>query len=186
MSNNQIEPNSAKSLDVDVLPPESSSYPTNKSELDSRFKELGRQDGKEIVAAAGKLLVIPIPGLGKVIDIALGTGEYSDNNRLQEKQFKWMLEEIYNISCKINCLMNQLSDDEKPEPADVAAIMEAAMKVSRKTAGSNKRKLLKNALVNSFDLEQYQKGLMLRLFSILENVEYGDVELLRKIYEKNI
>lgn len=46
-----------------------------------------------------------------------------------------------------------------------------------------KRKLLKNAVVNAFDIEQYQAGLTLRLFSILEDVEYGDIVTLRKISE---
>lgn len=126
---------------------------------------------KEILAEVGKLAASSIPGFGKVVDFVLGTGDFFDDNRLKEKQFKWMLEEIRKISHKIDRLIAELPEDQQPEPADVAAIMEAAMKVSRKTAGFNKRKLLKNALVNSFDLEQYKRGLMLRLFSILENVE---------------
>ena len=165
-----------RKTEVEVLPPETV-YPAAKSELDSHYKEIGWNNVKEVVADAFKL----IPGLDKAIDYVMGTGEYSSENRLKEKQFKWLLEETARISQKLNILMTELPEDERPEPADVAAIMEAALKVSRKTAGSDKRKLLKNAVINSFDLDQYQNGLTLRFFSILENVEYGDVEQLRKI-----
>ncbi len=169
-----------RKIEVEVLPPETGNYLTEKSELDSHYKEIGWNNVKEVVADAFKL----IPGLDRAVDYVMGTGEYSSENRLKEKQFKWLLEETSRISQKLNILMTKLPEDERPEPADVAAIMEAALKVSRKTAGSDKRKLLKNAVVNSFDLDQYQNGLTLRFFSILENVEYGDVEQLRKIADK--
>jgi hypothetical protein len=116
--------------------------------------------------------------------VGLGLGKYSPDERLKDKQFKWVVSEIEKISHKINILIQKLPPDEQIEAADVAAIINAAMKASEKTADAKKRKLLKNAVVNAFDIEQYQEGMTLRLFSIFEDVEYGDVEMLHRVFQK--
>lgn len=147
----------------------------------AHLKEVTWRDGAEILADAANLL----PGLGQAIKLSVGLGKYSPEERIKEKQFKWVLEQISNISEKLDKLLNSLPIEEQPEPADVAAIIEAAMETSRKTSGAKKRQLLKNAVVNAFDPEQYQMGLSLSFFSILQNVEYGEVELLSKLAENS-
>lgn len=153
------------------------SYPLDKSQLNSHLKELTWRDGAEILAEAANL----IPGVGHAIKAIVGLDKYSPQERIKDRQFQWVLEQISKISGKLDKLLVELPLEEQPEPADVAAIIEAAMEASRKTAGAKKRQLLKNAVVNSFNPAQYQAGLALRFFSILQNVEYGDVELLRRI-----
>jgi hypothetical protein len=153
------------------------SYPLDKSQLNSHLKELTWRDGAEILADAANL----IPGLGNAIKAIVGLDKYSPQERIKDRQFQWVLEQISKISGKLDKLLAELPLEEQPEPADVAAIIEAAMEASRKTAGAEKRQLLKNAVVNSFNPAQYQTGLTLRFFSILQDVEYGDVELLRRI-----
>lgn len=148
-----------------------------KSQVNSHFDEMNWRDGAEILAEAANF----IPGVGQFIKAIIGLGKYSPEERLRDKQFKWVLEQISEISNKLDSLLTQLPPEDRPEPADVAAIINAAMEVSQKTAGSKKRQLLKNAVVNSFSITQYQEGLTLRLFSILQDVEYGDCELLKQI-----
>ncbi len=174
---------------VETVPPIDSTQPPTKSDLGSHLdEEASWRDATEVILSAAD--IIPIPGVGAaikaVVSAGIGLGEYSPEKRLKEKQFKWVVEEIAKISHKIDILIQKLPPGEQIEAADVAAIIHAAMKASEKTADAKKRKLLKNAVVNAFDIEQYQAGLTLRLFKILENVEYGDVEMLRKIYQKNI
>jgi hypothetical protein len=150
------------------------------SQVNSHFNEMNWRDGAEILAEAANF----IPGLGQAIKAIVGLGKYSPEERLKDKQFKWVLEQVSEISNKLD-LLNQLSTKDRPEPADVAAIINAAMEVSQKTAGSKKRQLLKNAVVNSFSIVQYEEGLTLRLFSILKDVEYGDCELLKRIKKES-
>lgn len=169
------------SVEVEIAPLDAGQPPTE-SDVGSHLKNMSWRDGAEVLADAADF----IPGLGSLIKATVGLGDYSPEARLKEKQFKWVIQKVGEISHKIDILLKRLSPDEQIEAADVAAIINAAMKASEKTADAKKRKLLKNAVVNAFDVEQYQAGLTLRLFKILENVEYGDVEILRKIYQKNI
>ena len=181
-SNIVNQDSSIEATEVETLPPlptTQASEPPTKANLGSHLKDMSWRDGVDILADAADF----IPGLGSFIKASVGTGDYSPDARLKEKQFKWAVEEIAKISHKIDILIQKLPPDEQIEAADVAAIINAAMKASEKTADAKKRKLLKNAVVNAFDIEQYQAGMTLRLFKILENVEYGDVIILRKIVE---
>ena len=171
-----------EAIEVETLPPLSTtqaSSPPTKADLGSHFKDIGSREALELLANAADF----IPGLGTAIKAGVGLGDYSPDALLKEKQFKWAVEEIAKISHKIDILIQKLLPDEQIEAADVAAIINAAMKASEKTADAKKRKLLKNAVVNAFDIEQYQAGLTLRLFEILKNIEYGDIVILRKIVE---
>ena len=173
-----------EATEVETLPPlptTQASSPPTKSNLSSHYKDMSWRNGAEILANAADF----IPGLGTAIKAGVGLGDYSPDARLKEKQFKWAVEEIAKISHKIDILLQKLPPDEQIEAADVAAIINAAMKASEKTADAKKRKLLKNAVVNAFDVEQYQEGLTLRLFKILEQVEYGDVEVLKQVLEES-
>jgi hypothetical protein len=181
-----------KATELETLPPLPTTQaiePPTESDLGSHLDEKASwRDAAEVILSAAD--IIPFPGVGAaikaVVSLSLGLGKYSSDERLKDKQFKWVVSEIGKISPKIDILIQKLPPDEQIEAADVAAIINAAMKASEKTADAKKRKLLKNAVVNAFDIKQYQEGLTLRLFSILESVEYGDVEILRKIYQKNI
>ena len=171
----------ATEVEVEIAPLNASQPPTE-SDVGSHLKDMSWRDGAEILADAADF----IPGLGSLIKASVGLGDYSPEAQLKEKQFKWVVQKVGEISHKIDILIQKLPPDEQIEAADVAAIINAAMEASEKTADAKKRKLLKNAVVNAFDIEQYQAGLTLRLFSILANIEYGDVEILRIIRHKNI
>ena len=164
------------------IAPLNAGQPPTKSDVGSHLKDMSWRDGAEVLADAADF----IPGLGSLIKASVGLGDYSPEARLKERQFKWVIQKVGEISHKIDILIQKLPPDEQIEAADVAAIINAAMKASEKTADAKKRKLLKNAVVNAFDIEQYQEGMTLRLLSILENVEYGDVEMLRNVYLKNV
>lgn len=69
-------------------------------------------------------------------------------------------------------------------PSDLAALVDASSKVWKRNADARKRKLLRNALLNAFDPKQYAEGLTLRLLGILEDLEYGDVWVLRTMREQ--
>ncbi len=163
---------------VEVLPATNTTPPPNKSDLDSRFN-IGWRKGAEILLESTNLM----PIVGSAIKIALDIGDNSSDERLKEMQFSWVVQEVEKISHKLDILIKTLPFGERITPADVASTINAAMKASEKTADAKKRKLLKNAVVNAFDVEQYKAGLTLRLFKILENVEYGDVEMLRRVEE---
>lgn len=150
------------------------------SDLGSPLKDLTWRDGAEILADAANLIPLAGPMLATASKKVCGLGEHSPKERLKEKQFEWLIAQVSEILKKLDVLA-KLPKDERPEAADVAATIEAALEVSRKTADAKKRRLLRNAIVNAFDVEQYQTGLTLRLFSILQEVEYGEVELLRRI-----
>jgi hypothetical protein len=173
---------SGEVFSLDTALSEKRTPPPHESELNSHLKDLTWRDGAEILADAANL--IPIPGVGSAIKLIFALDKYSPEERIKDKQFKWVLEQISKISNNLDDLLAKLPREEQPEPSDVAAIIEAAMETSRKTAGAKKRKLLKNAVVNAFSFEHYQSGLTLRFFSILQDLEYGDVELLHRIQVK--
>jgi hypothetical protein len=166
-----------QAITPEVLPTEDTSYPKSESNLAPHWKDFTWRDGVEVLAEAANF----IPGAGEAIKATIGLGKFSPEERLKNEQFKWLLERVEQMSKQISNLLLKLPPEKQPEPADVAAVLEAAMEASRKTVGYQKRQLLKNAVVNAFDLEQYEAGLTLRLFSILEKVEYGDVELLYRL-----
>lgn len=66
-------------------------------------------------------------------------------------------------------------------PSDLVALLEAGFEVWKKNADARKRKLLGNALRNAFDPKQYEEGLTLRLFSILRDLNYGEIYVLREL-----
>jgi len=156
-------------------------YPKDSSNLRPLTSELTWRDGAEVVAEASNLI-----GIGGLVKLSLGLGKFSPEERLKAMQFKWLLDQIPKILEKLDALVSVLPPHELPETSDVAAIFKAALETSEKTVGSDKRKLLKNALVNAFDREQYKEGLTLKLFSILGNVEYGDIVLLRKYQQTHV
>ena len=165
------------------------SSPPTEADLGSHLnEEASWRDAAEVILSAADVIAIPVLGaaIKEVVSAGVGLGKYSPNERLKNKQFNWVINEIGKISHRIDILLNKLPSDEQIEAADVAAIINSAMKASEKTADAKKRQLLKNAVVNSFDIEQYQQGLTLRLFKILEEVEYGDVQILSVVKEINV
>jgi hypothetical protein len=180
----KLVPTEPNISEVEVLNNDSKTYP-DESDLGSHLEELDWRNAFEIVADAAHL----IPGgfgesVSHLLKASVGLGKYSPKERLKDRQFQWLLDSIVTISEKVDRLLKELPVEERPKPADVASVMEAAIEVSRKTADAKKRKLLTNAVKNAFDREQYQTGLTLRFFSILKDVEYGDVYLLRKLANK--
>jgi|GEM_PF-4808951 len=166
----------------EILPthPTKEQIPAN-VDLPSHWHDLTWKDSAEFLAEAASAVPLAGPAIKKGVEIALGLGQYDREERLQALQWRWLLEKIPAIEQKIDVLLKHLPSDKQPEAADVAAVFGAVIQASKKTADVNKRRLLKNALINAFDPEQYQAGLTLRLISILEDLEYGDVELLGKI-----
>jgi hypothetical protein len=119
--------------------------------------------------------------VGSIYDNAMGTGEHSPQKVLHSLQFNWLLEQIPSIQNKLDILLKSLPAEEHPIPSDISALFESADRVSRKTADSRKRKLLKLALVNAFDKKLYNEGITLRLMEILENLFYGDIQFLNRL-----
>lgn len=66
-------------------------------------------------------------------------------------------------------------------PSDLVAVLEAGYRTWKSTADDKKRKLLGNALRNSFDPKQYEEGLTLRLLGILTELTYGDIWTLKRL-----
>lgn len=171
---------SSSAITPDVLPPERDSRKVPTTDDLPPSPDFSWKDGKEVlVEALGRFS----PELQKYASIKLEIGDYSQESRLQVLQWKWLLEQTVEIRDKLDELLTKLSDEEKPEPADIAAIVQAVTEASEKTADYKKRRLLKNALVNAFDIEQYKNGMTLRLISILKKLEYGDVAMLGNIYK---
>lgn len=154
--------------------------PTEK-DLPSRMDDLSWSDAGEFMAEAAS--AIPVAGslIKRIVEFGGGLGSYSKEERLKTLQWRWLLTQIDKLQEKINILLKTLPEDQKPEPADVAAVITAIIQASEKTADYRKRRLLKNALVNSFDAEQYQAGLALRFIAFLEELQYGDVDVLGRI-----
>lgn len=71
-----------------------------------------------------------------------------------------------------------------PKATDVAVVLEEGRKIYLSTSDDGKRRLLHNALVNAFDPDVYEAGMIRRLLHVLDELEYGDVVLLRSIYER--
>ena len=181
MSNHNLARlDSEQALTPEVLNPEKTSYPIE-SDLEPYWKGFTLHDAGEILAEATGAI---FPGGEKLMKAALGLGEYSPKERVKEEQFKWLLEVAAQMKEQLVILNEELPPNQQPEASDIAAILEAAMDASRKTADFKKRRLLKAAVVNSFNPKIYQAGLRLRLFSILNNVEYGDVELLYNLSQQ--
>ncbi len=136
-------------------------------------------DPKELVRAA----IYQFGGrfIGTIYDNAIGDGDHNPEKVLHALQFKWLIEQIPQIQNKLNRLLQIIPPEDHPEPSDISAIFEAAYRVSRKTADPKKRKLLKAALINAFDKELYLEGMTLRLMGILEDLYYGDIDILNRL-----
>ncbi|MBE9067356.1 hypothetical protein IQ260_11885 [Leptolyngbya cf. ectocarpi LEGE 11479] len=166
----------------EVLPPESDqTHVPTAQDLPSHYRNLDWQDGAEFIAEGASGVPFAGPAIKRFIEISTGVGQYRQENRLEDLNWKWLLDQIPILQEKINILLSHLPKEDKPAPADFAAIVKAVLQASEKTADSRKRRLLKNALTSAFNLEQYSNGLTLRLISILEGLEYGDIELLNRI-----
>ncbi len=109
-------------------------------------------------------------------------GEEKSLAAIHRSQHAWMTDLLPEIEDRLRTLEERLAES-APTAADVFAFVEAVGRVSRKTADSEKRRLLRAAVVNAFDPEMYEQGLTLRLLSILEELEYGDVAFLRQLDE---
>ena len=153
----------------------------SEADLSSHLKDLGWQDGSELLGEAVSGIPVFGSAIKKLIEIGTGTGKYSPEQRLVTLNWKWLLEQVEDIQNRLDILLEKLPEKEQPQPADIAAVMKAIIDVSEKTADYRKRRLLKHALVNAFDIEQYRAGLTLRLVAILKDLEYGDVEFLGRI-----
>ncbi len=159
----------------------------DESTLTSHLQDFKWNDAGEFLAEAASGVPFAGPAIKRFMEAGLGLGQYSPEERLQALQWKWLLEQIPDIQKKLSLLLEEgIPEDEQPEPADVAAVINAVLQASKTTADSKKRRLLKNALVNAFDLEQYQLGLTIRLIKIIEELEYGDIDLLGRIYKSEV
>jgi hypothetical protein len=76
-----------------------------------------------------------------------------------------------------------IPEQERPRPSDISAVLEAVQRVYRRTADRKKREVLRQAVINAFDPALYAEGLTLRLLRIVEELEYGDVAMLRRLAE---
>lgn len=72
-------------------------------------------------------------------------------------------------------------DADRPTATDVRAVLAAARIVFEGTASSRKRRELHNAVVNAFNPRVYERGQTIRLLEVLDNLQYGDIYLLRCI-----
>ena len=125
---------------------------------------------------------------GAAFKAILGPSLKTADRRLAEEmpriRMEWLLESVGSMQDQLKQLMEALPEPDRPRPADFVAFIEAADRVSRKTADSKKRRLLRNALVNAWNPELYEDGLSLRLLSLLEALEYGDICVLREMEMK--
>jgi hypothetical protein len=96
----------------------------------------------------------------------------------------WVEEDMRRLEAKVADLMNELPPAKQPKPADFAALALAAIEASRRTFGSDKRRALRNAVINSFDKALYEQGVARRILQMLEHLEYHDIEFLRRLSER--
>jgi len=103
------------------------------------------------------------------------TGQQSKLDTLEQRAAKesWIVEEHERRLGEHGALLS-----------DLVALLTAGLRVWQSNADPRKRKLLGNALRNAFDPEQYKQGLTLRLLGILEELEYGEVWVLRTMREQ--
>lgn len=64
---------------------------------------------------------------------------------------------------------------------DIAAVVRAQRKARQSTYTAEKRAMLRNAAINAFDPEVYKQGLAIRMMRLLDEVEFADVVILRRI-----
>lgn len=67
---------------------------------------------------------------------------------------------------------------------NAAATANAWWKAWRSTPDDKKRRLLMAALVNAFDKDTYEEGLAMRLLSIVSELDYGELYLLKVLVER--
>ena len=121
----------------------------------------------------------PVGGV-KALAQALGitTANQRMNAYLQQEFEDW----ISSIAIELQARIEQLEDTaSKPTASDVLALVTAVQKVYENTGDQTKRDLLRRAVVNAFDPDLFHKGVTLRLLSILDDLTYGDVFLLREL-----
>lgn len=122
------------------------------------------------------------PVLKKLIEQITKRGEYSQSEKNKEMQWSWLLHSVAGMSASIEILIKDLEQQsEWPTPDDISSILSAANRISKKTADAKKRRLLQQAIVNAFDSELYRQGIVLRLMKLLEDLQYGEIELLERI-----
>lgn len=93
------------------------------------------------------------------------------------------LSTVEGIATNITRLREQLDQAEWPRPEEVAATFRALEEVAKKTTNAKKREILRHAAINAFDPSFYEEGLVRRFITAIEDLEYGDVELLRRMVQ---
>lgn len=110
-----------------------------------------------------------LSGESECFTLRLGTFEQ------RQAKMQWVVEEFEH---RLGTL--------EARPSDLAALLDASYKVWQSTADAKKRNLLGNALRNAFDPKLYDEGLTLRLLSILRDLDYGDVHVLKRMREQKV
>ena len=86
------------------------------------------------------------------------------------------------LSAKLDRLIEEVGDA-RAVASDVAATMHAWSRAWDRTGHAKKRRILMASLLKSFDREAYEEGLTLRLFRILEELDYPEIRFLATEFE---
>lgn len=119
-----------------------------------------------------------ILGVGRALEGLSAAGRAE--TVLEEEWREWVTESLKRLSTHVEA-WNDRPKEERPTGTDVAAVVEAARRIYERTGDRKKRELLRTAIVNAFDPELYREGLHIRLIRILDDLEYGDLEILGRI-----
>ena len=118
-----------------------------------------------------------------VIDFESFLGEELDTRRAESADHKRRLDNFEQRLATLSWLAEEFGTrlgERGARHSDLIALLTAGFEVWRSTADAKKRKLLGNALRNAFDPQQYEEGLTLRLLSILVELTYGEIFVLRQ------
>jgi hypothetical protein len=137
----------------------------------------------EEIAAAGLLGAIRAGGKHGASALATFLSMSPSDRRLAEAVAAEAHEHLGLVEPIVAENAEELLDDPEVSREDVAsntaAILDGWAKAYRSTGDSKKRRVIMAALGNAFHPETYKAGLTLRLFDILEQVDYPEIRFLR-------
>jgi hypothetical protein len=109
--------------------------------------------------------------------LGLKTLQASMEEALEEDAWDFVNEAATHVHQVMNS-WEGVPENERPKPAEIGAVLHEAVKAARGAVNRDKRRLLRNAIVNAFSKEMYEEGLVRRLLRVLDDLEYGDVHTL--------
>jgi hypothetical protein len=146
--------------------------------------------GKGVVALLlGALADLHAPGSGSVVatGVRVSLDGVSELRRgLSDASAREAMRGLADRAPEIEANLSRLVDAGEGSASDLRAIIEQFLAAISAQGDRRVRELIENAAVNAFNPAKYAQGVTRRVLAFLSELEYPDIELLRRLYRESV